>query len=228
MRHAILLPPALAPAQCLAPLAAHLEALGIHCDAVDLLGQGLQGGAPDLGAAAQARALAGRGPGAAVIGLGFGATVAVQCALDWPTPPPALVLMGAGLAPLPPQVAADRTAWFGTGARTRALSLQAAARAIPDRQAPRLIAAQAAGLSGSARLADLTLPVLILHGGRDRVRSLADAQALAEPLEARVEVIAEAGHAVALDQPGIVAERIARFLTATRTPVGAPTPAGWR
>ena len=96
-----------------------------------------------------------------------------------------------------------------------------------ERQRQQRLAASSAGLAGSLRgmgagrqeyllprLGGLTMPVLLLAGALDeRYAALARTMACAMP-RSTVEIIADAGHAAHLEQPGAFAEAVRRFLEA--------------
>lgn len=78
-----------------------------------------------------------------------------------------------------------------------------------------------------ARLADIACPVLFLMGARDTlVPRMAAERAAARLPNARVEVIAGAGHAPFLSSPAIVAERLGNFLHPVKTPPAEQIHAG--
>ena len=90
----------------------------------------------------------------------------------------------------------------------------AAAHADRARREPGGLAAQLRGLGTGTmptlwdRLPELAIPVLLVVGERDaKFRAIAERMAGSIP-SARVEVVAGAGHAVALEQPAAVAELI--------------------
>lgn len=63
-----------------------------------------------------------------------------------------------------------------------------------------------------ARLARITAPTLVVHGGQDRLQDPRNARALADAIPgARLRIWPDAGHVYATDEPG-ADEEIARFL----------------
>ncbi len=76
---------------------------------------------------------------------------------------------------------------------------------------------QAAGVEAfdvSGRLAEVTVPALVLHGERDRVVPIENGRLLAEGLpEATLETVAEGGsHLFFIERPGDVTARLRAFL----------------
>lgn len=65
----------------------------------------------------------------------------------------------------------------------------------------------------TARLAEFTLPVLVIAASHDKMTPLEQGQALAENIvRARLEIIQEAGHMMMLEQPAEVSQRIQTWL----------------
>jgi len=170
--------------------------------------------------------------GAALAGYSMGGRIALHSALAHPGRLARLVLIGAspGLAD-PAERAARRAADEALAARVEAGSIEAfadawgalglwagqppavAAAARADRLAndPAGLAAALRGLGTGAlapvwdRLGELALPVELVVGERDaKFRAVAGAMAAALP-DARVHVVAGAGHAAQLERPGAIA-----------------------
>lgn len=130
---------------------------------------------------------------AAVVGHGVGARVATRCALEYPESVSHLVLVG----PVP--------VLGGAAARLQRLALKALparrfAGGTPKEQLVRLTD-ELGRDEDAARLGELTLPVLVVVGERDRPARLA-ARAVTDALPAaRLAVVPGAGHHVMRDAP---------------------------
>lgn len=62
----------------------------------------------------------------------------------------------------------------------------------------------------TAQLGDIRCPTLVVHGADDQLRSLDDAQELAQGIPgARLQVIPQSGHLVPLEQPQLLAQALA-------------------
>ena len=180
--------------------------------------------AAELVAAAIDREAAGR---AAVVGLSLGGYVGIALAARSPDRVSALVLSGATaeylgrgglatrLAAIPVRLAAR---WFDRK------SAEAIRRLAPADIAEPMLAAglstrgaaeafwRLPGRDYHAMLAGYRGPLLILNGERDQENRKAESRALASWPQARVEVIADAGHACAISQPDRFTDAVRTFL----------------
>lgn len=170
---------------------------------------------------------------ATLVGLSLGGYVAIALASQSPERVSALVLSGATaeylgrgglatrLASIPVRLGAG---WFDRK------SAEAIQRLAPsDISEPMLAAglstrgaAQAfwhlPGRDYHAMLANYRGPILILNGERDHENRKSESHALASWPQARVEVIADAGHACAISQPDRFTAAVRRFLDAVTEP----------
>ena len=159
-----------------------------------------------------------------LLGYSMGAGVALQCLLDWPVPPSALVLIGAGLGPASgPNSSAARArrgitpaatetfletmvrGWFARRDDRRAGPMIASALALGPERFARTREALVAGISGEGRLRPGMAPALVIHGPLDRNRSETGARRLASRLGAPLVLLPGAGHAAPIERAGEIA-----------------------
>ena len=160
----------------------------------------------------------------ALLGYSMGAGVALQCLLDWPVPPRALVLVGAGLGPASgPNSSAARArrglvpaateafletmvrGWFARRSDRRAGPMVASALALGPERFARTREALVNGISGEGRLRPGMAAALVIHGPLDRNRSETGARRLASRLGAPLVLLPGAGHAAPIERAGEIA-----------------------
>ncbi|MGI8632720.1 MAG: alpha/beta fold hydrolase [Solirubrobacterales bacterium] len=220
---------------------------------VDLPGHGRSGPLPpDADQGSVARELLGDleaagAAGSALLGYSFGARIALRAALEAPTPPSALVLVGATAGIRDAETRSERLQ------RDRALADRLETGGIKGfvgrweanevfaTQPPELVARQRpvrltqdpSGLATTLRrlgvaaaeplwdrLAELAVPTLVVCGERDE-RYRHTARELAAAIPGAIEAVIEgAGHAAHLERP----ERFVELVTAFLDRVGEPAP----
>jgi pimeloyl-ACP methyl ester carboxylesterase len=171
-------------------------------------------------------------PSAVVVGHSMGSGIALQFALEYPSRTRALVLMGAmskwgGTADIDDLVAA--VARFGDKvdpAFVLEFQLSTVATSVPDiievaveeslRVPARVWQAAFAGIARfdvSKELSTITVPTLVLWGGKETIATFAEQEVLVRGLRrARLRVYDDAGHAIHWDEPERVARDIAGFV----------------
>ncbi|WP_374583607.1 alpha/beta fold hydrolase [Pseudoduganella sp.] len=190
--------------------------------------------------AAMAQAVLARCPGRfALLGFSMGGYVAREIVRLAPQRVTALALVASSSRADPPLMAEQR----GKAARAtplgpfRGLGRAAIAQSLhPANAANEALVAQVRAMgerlgrevfirqslivrsTDTAQLSDITCPTLVLHGAEDQLRSLDEAQELAQGIPgARLQVIAGAGHLIPLEQPQLLAQALAPMLT-TQSP----------
>jgi pimeloyl-ACP methyl ester carboxylesterase/tetratricopeptide (TPR) repeat protein len=171
-------------------------------------------------------------PSAVVVGHSMGSGIALRLALDYPSRTRALVLMGAmskwgGTADIVDLVAA--VAGFTDTvdpAFVRDFQLSTVATSVPDiiavaveeslRVPARVWQEAFAGIAQfdvSRELSRITVPTLVLWGGKETIATFAEQEVLVRGLKrARLRVYEQAGHAIHWDEPEHVAREIAAFV----------------
>lgn len=144
---------------------------------------------------------------AAYCGASVGASVALTAAVRAPAAVSHLVLTGAQVSPPRAAILAQRAAIRLTP-RRRLASLSI------DKDRLLTVLDELADLDLTGHLADVVAPTLVIAGGRD-ARGVKDAESLVAALpHARLEVVADAGADVHLEQPKRFNELLYGFLTA--------------
>lgn len=164
-----------------------------------------------------------------LVGHDMGAAVALRCALERPKGVRALVICSAGDRFELPEETIDQMRRvrdgkerrpFDPGAFSKKTAPDVMKRAFMEgmKTDPRstyedLVACR--DWDDAARLGEITVPTLVVHGEDDRDAVKTRAAALAERMPAaQLDIVAEAGHALLVEAPGPLAQRIRGFLGA--------------
>jgi len=174
-----------------------------------------------------------------IVGNSMGGIIGLCLALAHPLRVRRIVLMGAGGAPLPPTPALLSLILFYDNPSVEALRQllttfvadptvfdgqldQVAADRIPRATRPEVERSHRATFAragdplptNDAALATITQPVLLIHGDTDRIIPLAASTWYAGHLpNARLEVIANAGHWLQIEHPDTFCQLVREFLT---------------
>jgi pimeloyl-ACP methyl ester carboxylesterase len=164
-----------------------------------------------------------------LVGHSMGAAIALQIALDNPQVATGLALLGCSIrlkvnpalitaasqAATFPDAVQTVTRWSYSPQAPAALTSLAAQRMAeipPEVLHADFLACDAFDASG--RLAEIRCPTYVICGEQDRMTPLSQVQELARQIQgSRMDVVPQAGHMVMIEQPGTVAELLARFLT---------------
>jgi pimeloyl-ACP methyl ester carboxylesterase len=166
-----------------------------------------------------------------ILGHSMGAGIALQCALQWPTPPRGLILCGAGLGvPTGPNTTAGFLARGITPALTDDFVTQMTKGWFQDRQHPaidRLCAeilaltpdqfdvirhSLAIGIDDPKKmLRHLAVPALIVHGRHDKNRSRSESAALVRLLGGDFVEFDSCGHMIPLEDPAAFAKTVSAW-----------------
>lgn len=165
---------------------------------------------------------------AVLVGHSMGSAVALSLAIDFPERVIALGLLGSAarlrVAPAILESVASPTGFqnavqlvteYSYAARTEARLKELAARRMAETRQTVLYGDFLAcdRFNAGDALSSITAPTLILCGAEDRMTPLRFAESLRDQIAgARLEVIPDAGHMVMLEQPGLTAEAMLRFL----------------
>ena len=166
-----------------------------------------------------------------ILGHSMGAGIALQCALQWPTPPRGLILCGAGLGvPTGPNTTAGFLARGITPALTEDFVTQMTKGWFQDQQHPAIdrLCAEILGLlphqfdmirhalsigidDPDKMLPHLSVPTLIVHGRHDKNRSCAESAALVRLLGGDFVEFDSCGHMIPVEAPAAFAKTVSAW-----------------
>ena len=164
-----------------------------------------------------------------LLGHSMGAGIALQCALQWRSPPEALFLCGAGIGrPMGPNTTQGFLArgikpsltndfirqmsegWFYTTTQELIDGFRRQILNLSKDQFEEIQASLSRGIDQMGRsLEDLQIKTIILHGKEDQNRSLKEAQELSTYLNGELVILEECGHMVPVERVEVLAQKIA-------------------
>ena len=167
-----------------------------------------------------------------ILGHSMGAAIALQCALQWRSPPEALFLCGAGIGKpkgpnttqgflargITPSLTNDfirqmTEGWFCSTSQELIDSFCRQILSLSNDQFNEIQASLAKGIDQTKRkFEDLQINAKILHGTEDQNRSLNEAQALSTHLKGELVILEKCGHMVPIERAEVLAQKLASQL----------------
>ena len=164
-----------------------------------------------------------------LLGHSMGAGIALQCALQWRSPPEALFLCGAGIGRpkgpnttqgflargIKPSLTNDfirqmSEGWFYATTQELIDGFRRQILNLSKDQFEEIQASLSRGIDQMGRsLEDLQIKTIILHGKEDQNRSLKEAQELSTYLNGELVILEECGHMVPVERVEVLAQKIA-------------------
>ena len=168
-----------------------------------------------------------------IVGHSMGAAIALQCALQWRSPPEALFLCGAGIGrPKGPNTTQGFLArgikpsltnnfirqmtegWFYNKTYELIDTFHKQISNLSTNQFEEIQSSLARGIDQTKhKFEDLQINTTILHGTEDQNRSLKEAQALSTYLKGELVILEKCSHMVPIERAEVLAQKLASKLS---------------